>query len=482
MNGDEPEEAKRSVLDERMVQASAPPRVLFTTAYRNEGEPYDYIGSNSRSRWFRFRWPRNQSFGLRFLKQNIPEIEIAEFPTFDEYKRKLVEGWDVVGLSFYLSETEEALEMADFARASGAVGEVWAGNYGALTPEIKEKFDRVFVGYAENQVAPFFNRTIERIVHPPLIEHLDSSFGLKLNIYGALFTIRGCSVGCKFCQAPCFCNKPSPLPLESIERVLSYYKDHKINVVVIEDESFGANRRHADEVIGLLDEHEMVWGCMARADYLRDKIDEWAEMRQMPKKRDGRGRNPVSGFAGAAIGIENFRQEVLDDVTKRERAEEILETVESLQHHGLGTVGYYMIGFASDSKESIKKDIEKLANLKLDLTQICVLTPLPKTGLWDEIEGRYGIFDRDYHNFDGKHLVWNHPKITPSEMKSLLDWSMRRVNPRTSPMRSSARIWRGAYRHAGLAGIRELLSYIFRANRFDYGEGLRMLDVDGGRK
>jgi len=202
----------------------------------------------------------------------------------------------------------------------------------------------------------------------------------------------------------------------------------------------------------------------------------------MPKKRSGKRRNPVSGFAGAAIGIENFHQEVLDDVTKRERAEEILETVESLQHHGLGTVGYYMIGFASDSKESIKKDIEKLANLKLDLTQICVLTPLPKTGLWDEIEGRYGIFDRDYHNFDGKHLVWNHPKITPSEMKSLLDWSMRRVNPRTSPMRSSARIWRGAYRHAGLAGIRELLSYIFRANRFDYGEGLRMLDVDGGRK
>jgi hypothetical protein len=53
---------------------------------------------------------------------------------------------------------------------------------------------------------------------------------------------------------------------------------------------------------------------------------------------------------------------------------------------------------------------------------------------------------------------------------------MRRVNPRTSPLRSSARIWKSAYRHAGLAGIRELFSYIIRANRFDYGEGLRMLE------
>jgi hypothetical protein len=473
MKSDEPKAARRSDLDE--MTSPAPSRVLFTTVYRNEREPYDYIGANSRSRWFRFRWPRNQSFGLRFLKQNIPEIEIAEFPTFEEYKRSLAEGWDVVGFSFYLSETEEALKMADAARESGAVGEVWAGNYGALTPEIGEKFDRVFVGYAENQVAPYFNRTVEKIVHPPLIEHLDSSIGLKLNIYGALFTIRGCSVGCKFCQAPCFCNRPSPLPLESIERVLSYYRDHKINVVLIEDESFGSNRRHADMVVDLLDEYGMVWGCMARADYLRDKIDEWAEMRRMPKKREDGGRSSVSGFAGAAIGIENFHQAVLDDVTKREGVEEILETVESLQHHGLGTVGYYMIGFPGDTKESITDDIERLASLKLDLTQICVLTPLPKTELWDEIEGKYGIFDRDFHHYDGKHLVWKHPNIPPSEMERLLDWSMRRVNPRTAPLRSSARIWAGAYRHAGLAGIREIFSYLFRANRFDYDQGPRML-------
>ena len=456
----------------------APPRVLFTTVYR-EGEGYDYIGANSRSRWFRFRWPRDQSFGLRFLKQNIPELQIVEFPTFEGYKERLEEGWDVVGISFYISETEEALEMADFARASGAVGEVWAGNYGALTPSVQEKFDRVFVGYAEEQVARFFNRKVDRIIHPPLIEHLDTPIGLKLNIYGALFTIRGCSVGCSFCQATSFCNRPSPLPLESIERVLSYYRDHGINVVVIEDESFGANRSHADRVVELLDEYGMVWGCMARADYLIDKIDEWAQVRRMlPSRGAGKGRNPVRGFAGAAIGIENFNQEVLDGVAKREGAGEIMETVEKLKSYGLGTVGYYMIGFPTDTAASIREDVERLASLKLDLTQICVLTPLPRTKLWEEVAGRYGISDLDYHHFDGKHLVWNHPNISPEEMEQLLDWSMRRVNPRTAPLRSSARIWRKAYAEAGVAGVRVLLSCLVRANKFDYAAGPRMLDRD----
>ena len=455
----------------------APPRVLFTTVYR-EGEGYDYIGANSRSRWFRFRWPRDQSFGLRFLKQNIPELQIVEFPTFEGYKERLEEGWDVVGISFYISETEEALEMADFARASGAVGEVWAGNYGALTPSVQEKFDRVFVGYAEEQVARFFNRKVDRIIHPPLIEHLDTPIGLKLNIYGALFTIRGCSVGCSFCQATSFCNRPSPLPLESIERVLSYYRDQGINVVVIEDESFGANRRHADKVVDLLDEYGMVWGCMARADYLIDKIDEWAQMRRQRPSRRGGGKNPVRGFAGAAIAIENLHQQVLDGVAKREGAGEIMETVEKLKSYGLGTVGYYMIGFPTDTAASIREDVERLASLKLDLTQICVLTPLPRTKLWEEVAGRYGISDLDYHHFDGKHLVWNHPNLSPEEMEDLLDWSMRKVNPRTAPLRSSARIWRKAYGEAGVAGVRVLLSCLVRANRFDYAAGPRMLDRD----
>ncbi len=443
------------------------PRVLFATIYKNASEPYDYIGANTRS-WFRFYWPRIQSFGLRFLKQNIPELEILEFPTWEEYCKKLEEGWDVVGLSFYLNETHEALEMVRAARKA-PVGEIWAGNYGALTPEIQEKFDKVFVGYAEQQVASYFGRQVKEIIHPPLIEYLNSPFGIKLNVYGIMFTTRGCPVGCKFCQTPVFCNKPNIIPLKSIERLLAYYKEHGINVVLIEDENFGCNRRHADAVVELLDKYGMVWGCMARADYLRRMIDEWAEKRKRNGKR-------VSGFGGAAIGIENLHQERLDDIKKKEGTEDILETVHLLQKHGLGTVGYYMIGFEDDTRESLKIDIPKLAALKLDITQICVLTPLPQTPLCKEIEEKYGIWDRDWHHYDGKNLVWNHPNIKPEEIPGILDWSFKQVYPWTTPLRTSARVWRGAFRYAGWAGVKEVASYMSKANKFDFSQ-IRLLEA-----
>ena len=444
------------------------PRVLFTTVYRKGSEPYDYIGANTRS-WFRFYWPRIQSFGLRFLKQNIPELEILEFPTWDSYQEKLKEGWDVVGLSFYLSETHEALEMVEAARKAN-VGEVWAGNYGALTTAVQDKFDKIFVGYSEHQLAPYFGRQIKDIIHPPLIEYLNTPWGIKLNIYGVLFTTRGCPVGCNFCQTPVFCSKPNIIPLKSIDRVLAYYKENGINVVLIEDENFGCNRRHADAVVELLDKYQMVWGCMARADYLRKKIDDWAEMRRM------NGRH-VAGFGGAAIGIENLHQERLDDIKKKEGTEDILETIGKLQKHGLGTVGYYMIGFETDTIESLKVDIPKLAALKLDITQICVITPLPQTPLWTEITEKYGIWDQDYHNYDGKHMVWNHPYIKPSEFQGILDWSFKQTYSWTAPIRTSARVWGNAYRYGGLAGIREVAAYISRANKFDWNSGPRLLEV-----
>ncbi|MEM2978443.1 MAG: hypothetical protein QXM46_04050, partial [Candidatus Hadarchaeales archaeon] len=92
-------------------------RVLLTTVYTN-GQYYDYIESNMVFP-LRMTWVRKTSYGLRFLKQNVPELEILEYPTREEYLRKLEEGWDVVGFSFYVNEVPEILEMADLARQKG---------------------------------------------------------------------------------------------------------------------------------------------------------------------------------------------------------------------------------------------------------------------------------------------------------------------------------------------------------------------------
>jgi radical SAM superfamily enzyme YgiQ (UPF0313 family) len=390
-------------------------RVLLTTVYAN-GQYYDYVETNA-SFPFRMTWIRKTSYGLRFLKQNVPEVEILEYPTREEYLRRLEEGWDVVGFSFYLNEIPEILEMAGLARRKG-VGELWAGNYGALTPAVQPHFDRIFRGYAEEEVASFFARRIREVVHPPLLGTVGTTLGLKLAPVGVLFTTRGCPMGCKFCQTPIFCPRPKTLSLRSIRGVLECYRELGVRYVIILDENFGLFRSHAEEVAHMLGEYGFMWGPMIRADLLSEKLEEWRGL----------------GMRGALFGIESFDQRVLDDLEKRERVEAVKEVIRRIRltwgrpGRGIGGIGYYMIGHEEETRESIKGALRELKEFNPGFVQLCILTPLPGTPLWRHLEEEYGIFERDWHRFDCKHLVWNHPHLSPREMEGLLTWGMREVN------------------------------------------------------
>jgi radical SAM superfamily enzyme YgiQ (UPF0313 family) len=103
-----------------------------------------------------------------------------------------------------------------------------------------------------------------------------------------------------------------------------------------------------------------------------------------------------------------------------------------MNNKNLLTIGFYIIGFETDTAESVRRDLKTVAELQLDLTQVCILTPLPGTPLWDEIDSKYGIFEKDYEKYDAGHLVWNHPHLSPAEAREIVDWSLDFLqSPRT---------------------------------------------------
>ncbi len=430
-------------------------KILITTVYkRNNNDIYDYFGANTSRSIFRFSLPRLNSFGLRFLKQNIPEIEILEYPTWEEYQKKINQKkWDIVGFSFYLYEIHEIIEMVNYAKKRN-IPELWAGNYGALTESIQKYFDRIFIGYCEDQVAKELGKQIanEDIIHPPIINNTNFH-GFKLNCQGYLFTNRGCNNRCDFCQTPVFCKKPCKIPLDSIENVLKYYKKLGISEVIVLDESFGLFKNHAEDVVDLLDKYGFYWFPMVRADYLGERLDDWSK----------------KGLIGALTGIENFNQKILDYLGKNESIDEIVRVVKKLKKMNKFTVGYYMIGFPDETVDSIKNDIKKVAGLKMDITQLCIITPLPGTPQWKETDEKYGIFDKDWHHYNAKHLVWNHPNITPKDMREILMNAFRTVHPPNKIIETSLGF---ATRYMGYRGIAGGLNYLVKhtihANTFDY--------------
>jgi pyruvate-formate lyase-activating enzyme len=382
-------------------------RILLTTRCRDSGL-YDYFRENAprNFRW-RFGMPRQISFGLRFLRQNVPGISILEYPTRAEYSAQLRRGWDAVGYSFYLEETNDILDMAREARAAG-VPELWVGNYGALTPAIQSTFDRIFSSYSEEAVAKVLGTPLDEIQHPPLITTFSFPGGWTVPV-GVLFSSRGCSFRCTFCQTTAFAPQPKPISLDSLDRVLHFYKQHGVHFVLMLDENFGNIPSHAEMVIELLARHRVHWLVQSRVDLFLRNFEKWQSC----------------GMEGALFGIESFHQEILKQMHKNEKVQAAFELAERLNRAGLYAHGYYIIGLPSETPESIAEDLRTLASLNLDVTQITIVTPHPQTEMWRDLESNYGIFDKDWSHFDTKHLVWNHPHCAPGVLEGLLEQGFR---------------------------------------------------------
>lgn len=360
--------------------------------------------------------------GLRFLKANVPNVEILEYPTWEEYINALeAEKWDMVGISFYTWSIPVAIEMAKIAREMG-VKEIWAGNYGVLgPPELKHYFTRLIKGPGEFVLHEYvYGQPLTNIHHPPLLG--ESRFrGISSGV-GYLYSKRGCNVGCTFCPTPLFNPREDPIAIKELHRVLDIYRDEQVAHVIIYDETFFLDNDNSDCVVDALAERDLPWICLTRADRIRGRISKLTDR----------------CMDGAIIGVESFRDANLADVRKRDDVYNVLETIRELKRYGRRALGTFMIGFPRDSAEDIKFDIKQLAEEDLFACQLTILTPFHGTKLFRQIE--HLINEPDLSKFDLYHLVWKHPKIGAEEMRELLAWAQRTIH---DPNRISGKIKQG---------------------------------------
>lgn len=401
------------------------PRALFVSPVQPIGgcsaNVYSWDKQPTRIRWH-FSFLNHP--GLCFLKANTP-CEILEYPSQATFSAALANPPDVLGISFYINETETALRMVAEARRRG-VKEVWAGNFGAYSPEVAQAFDRVFHGWGEAKVAETLRVSPTpsgQFVHPEMYGAVGMNVPPATVLAGLLFTSRGCPWTCNFCQTPSFYGKASPVPLEAIDRVVWTYRQRGVRIVNVLDENFGTFPQHAREVAELLHRHGMGWVALTRVDTLLKNFDVWQ----------------AKGLVGAHLGIESLNQLSLAGASKRIDQPESVRLLERMSQHHMFVQAFYILGFETDTAESIRHNVEQLARLDIDVVQVQVLTPYPRTEQRAEIERKYGIFDHNLSRYNSRHLVWNHPHITPDEMRLLQQWANAKLSSSWRALRTLAK-------------------------------------------
>jgi hypothetical protein len=220
---------------------------------------------------------------------------------------------------------------------------------------------------------------------------------------------RGCPYQCSFCTIINVQGRKSRFRhADDLERVLRENFAQGVTRFFITDDNFARNQEWEslfDRIIKLREEEGMKLGFTIQVDTLCHKIPNFIEK----ATRAGAGR--------VFIGLENINPDNLIGANKRQnKITEYRAMLQKWRDHGALTCAGYILGFPSDTKESILRDVEIIKReLPIDLLEFFLLTPLPGSEDHKRMLAAGVPMDPDLNKYDLNHRVTQHARMSDAE-------------------------------------------------------------------
>ncbi len=139
----------------------------------------------------------------------------------------------------------------------------------------------------------------------------------------------------------------------------------------------------------------------------------------------------AAGLRGFGFGVESIDPLTLKRVARRLIPHEHMRRmVELCWTLGITTTAFYVFGFLQDTEESIEATIRFACELDTTHANFKLLTPYPGTPLYKQVKAL--VFERDWEQFDGYTLTFNHPHLTPRRARLMLGMAYSRFYGRPS--------------------------------------------------
>ena len=334
---------------------------------------------------------------VHFTDENVEPIDFAE-PV------------DFVGISMMLTvQIKRGWEIADYYRSKG-IKVIFGGISTMLhAEETMLHADSVFLGEAEGRMETVFNDLKTGILKPlynymnqhPPIEMVGPARRDILN--RPLYNHKGvqmvdlfhASRGCRFSCYPCAvsylggrCFRPRPVAkaIEELETIEN-------NRLFIVDNSLAQDKKWEEELFKAM--------IPLKKKFISHTIDD------DPKILD----------LAAQAGAWYVYQAVFDT------SNYIKERIKRYHDYGIGVEGTILLGLDDQTEDDIKRLIDFLLEINLDLAEFTVLTPFPHTKVWDDLlrEGR--IIDKDWNNYTAGQVVIQPKNMSAERLQELYQYA-----------------------------------------------------------
>lgn len=103
----------------------------------------------------------------------------------------------------------------------------------------------------------------------------------------------------------------------------------------------------------------------------------------------------------------------------------IKERVKRYHDYGIGVEGTILLGLDNQTEDDIKRLIDFLLEIDLDLAEFTILAPFPHTKAYDDLMRQGRIFDHDWDHFNAGQVVYQPKNMTPEKLQELYDYAWK---------------------------------------------------------
>ena len=354
-----------------------------------------------------------------FIQITIPYlagfIDESKYNIFllDEYNQSVPfeDQFNLIAITVNTSSASHCYEIATRFRNKGAKV-VFGGPHATLLPDEAINYcDYIIIGEGEETwpqfLEDFYTNKAKKIYKtegvPSLkgipIPRRDLIKGRYLT-KGAVFATRGCPYSCSYCNLKqIYSNSFRTRP---IQEVIEDIKSIKRKYFVFWDDNFFGDIEYAKALMRELGKLNNKWAAQVTLERCEDE-----ELLKLAKE---------SGCIYFFVGLESFSEMSLASVNKSiNNVREYKRIIDLIHSNGISVQAGIIFGFDTDTKDVFKVTMEACNKLGIDGVTVSILTPLPKTPLYDQFKKENRLLSTDWSYFNGKTRVAFKPKNMTSE-------------------------------------------------------------------
>lgn len=344
-------------------------------------------------------------FEVRLVFETVEDIP------YDEH-------WDLVGLTGMGSGLVRAWQIADafqsrgvrvviggIAASLGDPDQTLAHADALVVGEAEETWPRLLQDFQAGRLAPVYHMTrlpgLEGLP-TPRYELMNAG---RLGRWRPVQATRGCPHTCTYCSVNTFFqHRYRKRPVAEVVADIRAARRHGSRYITFMDDNIGVDWDYCARLWETLIPERIVWMSQCSL-----RIAEQPELLALAHR---------SGCRMFSVGIESTSEASLASVDKGwNHPGNYLRAIDAMRRQGIDVSAEIMVGLDGDDETVFQRTYDFLMQAAISVPRVHILTPVPGTPLYRELEQEGRLLSTDYSRYSGGQVVFRPRQIDPDVLQ-----------------------------------------------------------------